>query len=254
MKEVEKYYDNFSYPKINLYTNRQRKRHDKLIKNILKIGKIDLKNLKDKKVLDAGCGTGEKSVFLAKNKALVTGIDLSKEQINCSKSLALKNNLKIDFLKKDIVNDSFSSFKKYDIILCTGVLHHTENPYKGFLNLLSVLKKDGIIIIALYHKYARIRYRFIRFLLHNFISRDSKKLEYAFNNYSILKPLKKAPKNSIYDRYLVPYESYHTLKEVKEWFSKNNIETLSFSKEFKGYEPLKIFEKKTLFFISGIKK
>lgn len=253
MKPVKEYYNTYSYPKINLYTNRQKKRHVKLIKGILSYANLSIVELKGKRILDAGCGTGEKSVFFAKNKASVVSIDFSLNQLSCAKALAKKNNLKIDFFEKNIVKDSFSDLGKFDVVISTGVLHHTKDPYKGFLNISSVLKKDGVIIIALYHKYARLRYRLIRFFLHNLISRDPKKLEKAIENYKILSFLKKAPKNSIYDRYLVPHESYHTIKEVKKWFLKNSIELISFSKEFSGNEKFKVFNKKTLFFIAGRK-
>lgn len=254
MESIKKYYDNYSYPKVKIYTNRQKKRHYKLITKILSYGNLKIEDIIKKRILDAGCGTGEKSVFFAKNKAKVTGIDFSTNQIKNAQNLALKNKIKINFYKKNIIDDNLLDLGYFDIIVCTGVLHHTKNPYKGFLNLLSVLKKDGVIIIALYHKYARLRYRFVRFLLRLFISKKPEKLEFALNNYKILKFLKKAPKNTIYDRYLVPYESYHTLKEVRNWFLKNKIEEISFSNEFSNKEYLKIFEKKTLFFIAGIKK
>ncbi len=254
MKEVKEYYDTYNYPLVTLYTHRQEKKHNKLILNILSYAFLEAKDLKDKRILDAGCGTGEKSIFFAKNEAKVTSIDLSSGQLLKAKESALKNNLKIDFQEKDIVNDNLSSLGKFDIIISTGVLHHTEDAYKGFLQLSSLLKKDGIIIIALYHKFSRVRYRLIRFFLHTFFSNDPKRLDKHFKDSFLLRPLKKAPKNSIYDRYLVPFESYHTVKEVKKWFLEEKIEVLSFSKEFKGIEAFKVFEKKTLFFIAGIKK
>lgn len=254
MKEVKEYYNNYNYPLINLYTKRQIKRNEKLNRQILSYAFLDVSSIRNKKILDAGCGTGEKSLFFAKNGAKVTSIDISKGQLACFKKNIEKAGLNIKVFEKDILNDSLTELGKFDIIVCTGVLHHTEDAYKGFLKLSSLLEKEGIIIIALYHKYARLGYRFNRFLIHSFFSKDPKVLEKAFETSFFLKPLKKAPKNSIYDRYLVPYESYHTIKEVKKWFLKENIEVLSFSKEFEGFEMFKVFEKKTLFFISGKKK
>lgn len=254
MKEVKDYYDSFNYPLVKIYTNRQKKRHDKLILDIISYGSLSLKDIKGKKILDAGCGTGEKSIFFSKNGAKVTSIDLSSGQLNILKDRMKEEGLEIKIFQKDIVNDNLYSLGKFDVIVCTGVLHHTEDAYKGFVNLLSTLEKNGIIIIALYHKFSRIRYRFIRFFLHTFISKNPFILEEKFKTSLFLKPLKKAPKNSIYDRYLVPFESYHTVKEVKSWFFKNNIDLISFSKDFSGFEEFMIFKKKTLFFIAGVKK
>ena len=45
--------------------------------------------------------------------------------------------------------------KKFEIIESVGVLHHMEDPYKGFNNLCDVLKPSGLIMIGLYSKMAR---------------------------------------------------------------------------------------------------
>lgn len=254
MKEVKDYYNKYNYPKVICYTKKQEKRHNKLMEKILSFSNLSKNNLKNKRILDAGCGTGEKSLFFSKNKANVTAIDFSQGQLKVLKEKRKKNNLEIKIIEMDLLKGDFKKLGKFDLIFCIGVLHHTENAYKGFLNLVSCLKKDGVIVIALYHKFARIRYRVIRFFLHLFYSRDPEKLDYFFQNSKLFSIFKKAPKNSIYDRYLVPYESYHTIKEVKKWFLKNNIEVLNYSKEFKNFEILDIFNKKTLFFISGVKK
>ncbi len=254
MRKVKEYYNVYNYPKINFYTKQQVKKHHKLITKILAYGNLSVEDLKSKTILDAGCGTGEKSIFFAKHGAKVTAIDLSSGQLKVLKEKIKIEKLDIVVKKKDIVNDDLLDLGTFDVVVCTGVLHHTEAPYKGFLNLLKLLRPGGVIIIALYHKYARIRYRLIRLFLHLFISRDPKKLEMAFNKLKFLYFLKNAPANSIYDRYLVPHESYHTIREVKKWFKNNNVIIGSFSKEFKGIEEFKVFTKKTLFFISGIKK
>lgn len=51
----------------------------------------------------------------------------------------------------------------------------------------------------------------------------------------------------------MPFESYHTLREVKGWFKKNNLKFVENSKNVDGFEIFKIFERKTLFFVSGHK-
>jgi len=256
MKEVRDYYNTFQYPKVNLFTNKQKKKHTKLILKILSYGNITIKDIGQKKILDAGCGTGEKSVFFAKNGAKVTAIDFTEKQLVVAKDYAKRAEVsnKIIFKQKDIVNSNLKGLNKFNIIVCTGVLHHTEDAYKGFINLISVLEKNGIIIIALYHKYARWKFRLIRFLLHLFVSKDFNKLDLWFekNNF-FARLLKKAPNNSVYDRYLVPFESYHTLREVKGWFKKNNLKFIKNSKNVDGVEIFKIFEKKTLFFVSAQK-
>jgi 2-polyprenyl-3-methyl-5-hydroxy-6-metoxy-1,4-benzoquinol methylase len=59
---------------------------------------------KSLKILDIGCGTGRHSLELARRGYDVTGIDLSESMIDKARSLALAENLKIDFRVKDARN------------------------------------------------------------------------------------------------------------------------------------------------------
>ena len=45
--------------------------------------------------------------------------------------------------------------KKFDIILCSGVLHHMNDPSKGLKTLLRVLKNNGFLKLGLYSELAR---------------------------------------------------------------------------------------------------
>ena len=47
--------------------------------------------------------------------------------------------------------------KVFDIVFCSGVLHHTKNPYGGFEIISKYVKKEGYIIIGLYNKFGRLR-------------------------------------------------------------------------------------------------
>ena len=253
---VKDYYNTYNYPLINLYTNRQRKHNLKLLGNILGFGSIKLSQVSGLAVLDAGCGTGEKSILLAKYGAMVTGIDLSTNQLNHARRIAREQKVNISFIEKDLVSDSLTNIGKFDLIICTGVLHHTKNPVLAFNKLASQLKEGGVIVIGLYHTYSRLRYRLVRFLIRLFISRsyNSKKIiKWLDSNNFFAKKLSKAPRNSIYDRYVVPHESYHTLFEAKKWFKNNNIDIINYSENVKGPGIIKIFEKKSLFFIGGRK-
>jgi 2-polyprenyl-3-methyl-5-hydroxy-6-metoxy-1,4-benzoquinol methylase len=255
MKEVQDFYNKYQYPKSKQYTNKQIKKNKKILLNILKIGNLDLEKIKNKRILIAGCGTGEKSILLSKYKAKVSAIDFSSGQLNEAKNRAKKQNVEIKFYKKDILKDNLEDLGKFDIILSLGVLHHTNNAKLGFSKICKLLNKNGIIIIGLYHKYARIRFRILRFVFRNFVSNEPDKLiNWILHKQKLSKNLKKAPISTLYDRYAIPFESYYTVKEVKKWFKGNNILFTKNSKNVNGIEFLKIFEKKTIFFISGIKK
>lgn len=254
MQEIKEFYNKYQYPKANQYTSNQKRTNKKIILGILRIAGLKEKDLKGKRILDAGCGTGEKSIFFAKARAKeVVAIDFSKGQLEEARKKANKDKVKnIVFKEKDILKDNLSDLGKFDIIVSLGVLHHTENPKKAFALILGQLKQNGIIIIGLYHKHSRAKYRLHRFLLHHLVSKDPDKIiDFV---YKINKNIR-APKSTLYDRYAVPHESYHTLREVKGWFKENNVSLLGY-KNIKNekLEIANLIEKKTIFFVSGKKK
>src|SRR4029079_16983564 len=45
--------------------------------------------------------------------------------------------------------------RRFDLVVCTGVLHHLEDPDEGLRALRSVLKPDGAIYLMVYAPYGR---------------------------------------------------------------------------------------------------
>lgn len=253
MEKVKDFYNRYSYPKSNQYTANQKRTNKKIILKILSAAKITEKEIKGKRILDAGCGTGEKSVFLAKAGAKeVVSLDFSKTQLKEAKLRASKEGLKnIIFVEKNILEDNLEELGKFDLIISLGVLHHTENPKLGFSQIVGQLNNNGIVIIGLYHKYSRIFYKLQRFFLHLFVSKDPEKIISFI--YKINKN-PKVPKSTLYDRYCIPHESYHTLREVKNWFKENNLKIIDYKNiRNQKLEILNIFEKKTIFFVAAKK-
>ena len=99
------------------------------------------KNLKNKDILDFGCGWGG---FLRniKNYKSLSGVELRKDCINF-----IKNNIqKID------ISDNINSFdKKFDIITMFHVLEHIPYQIETLKVLKSKLKNKGKIIIEVPH-------------------------------------------------------------------------------------------------------
>jgi SAM-dependent methyltransferase len=60
----------------------------------------------------------------------------------------------IKFAQADLL-ELGSWTQRYDMIMCTGVLHHLEQPEKGLDVLLSLLKPGGIMKLALYSEIGR---------------------------------------------------------------------------------------------------
>ncbi|OIO48092.1 MAG: hypothetical protein COS76_01260 [Candidatus Portnoybacteria bacterium CG06_land_8_20_14_3_00_39_12] len=109
--------------------------------------------LKDKKVLDVGCGQGLILSLMAQECPDITGIDLSRKSLlQANKGL---NELGLKHVKLAQGNAENLPFNDnvFDLIYCIGVLHHTPNIQKGIAQINRVLKEDGQAIIMLYRKY-----------------------------------------------------------------------------------------------------
>ncbi len=119
----------------------------------------DLSNfLKDKNtILDAGCGNGRVTALMAMNRnnnAKVTGIDLTAADVAAENLQGVSN---LSFYTKDLMADN-SDIGTFDFIYCQEVLHHTNDPYHSFSNLVkNNLADKGTIAIYVYKKKAPIR-------------------------------------------------------------------------------------------------
>ncbi len=108
-------------------------------------------------VLIAGCGTGQQAVQTARRYAgaRVLAVDLSLASLCYAKyrtdALGLDN---IEYGQADILKLA-SLDRDFDLIACSGVLHHLADPLEGWRVLLSILRPNGIMHIALYSEIAR---------------------------------------------------------------------------------------------------
>lgn len=109
------------------------------------------------KVLIAGCGTGNHALTVATtfNNIHVTAIDISRRSLAYAKNKAEQNGVtNVDFYQADILKLGDIE-ERFDIIESAGVLHHMNEPEKGWSVLRGLLKPQGVMLIALYSKYAR---------------------------------------------------------------------------------------------------
>ncbi|KHD86623.1 class I SAM-dependent methyltransferase [Heyndrickxia ginsengihumi] len=110
-------------------------------KKILKICEV-----KDKKVLDMGCGGGIYSkAFAHMGAASVTGIDFSQQLLSSARENC-KSYANIHFYLGDVLNTRLEE-KQYDIILSRAVIHHLSDLNSCFSEIFRLLKPDGICLI-----------------------------------------------------------------------------------------------------------
>jgi SAM-dependent methyltransferase len=103
------------------------------------------------KTLVAGCGTVQAaySAYMSPNDEVV-GLDLSEASLAHERFLQDKHGLSNLKLFKGDLLDAASLGERFDVILCTGVLHHIADPAAGLAALRDVLAPDGVMVLMLY--------------------------------------------------------------------------------------------------------
>ncbi len=222
---VNLFYDKYPYPSLPIRNESDLvdKLHANVMSKILATARLEPVSLSGKKILDAGCGTGEKSCYFSYYGAEVTAVDRCISSIEKAKELAEKFKLQVSFTRCDIAE--LDTEERYDHIFCLGVLHHSSNPYRLFRMIASLCKPGGTVTIGLYNQYGRFAHR-VRRMWIALNAGDDIERRISFIEKSIYGRKLRGAHEKAYaaDKYANPYESYHSVGEIIEWFNKNNIE------------------------------
>lgn len=102
--------------------------------------------VKNKKILDAGCGTGYGTIFLANSGAReVLAFDVNEQAIQYAKQHFQHENLQYNVMS---LEDIQLPDKSFDIITSFEVIEHVKNPQRAIAELKRVLKDDGVLIMS----------------------------------------------------------------------------------------------------------
>lgn len=111
-----------------------------------------LPNLKDKSILDLGCGSGRFTFLLEKEEPrIITGIDLSQQMLDIAREKSSSNNSKAVFVKGDINNLDLSKTGTVDFIFSSTTFHYIPDITSLFSQLYSLLNTGGSCILTLMH-------------------------------------------------------------------------------------------------------
>lgn len=110
------------------------------------------------RILVAGCGTGRHALqtALRYENAEVLAVDLSRASLAYARRMARELRVRnIRFAQADIL-DMDSIPDRFDLIESSGVLHHLDEPMRGWRVLRRLLAPRGLMRLAFYSRRARM--------------------------------------------------------------------------------------------------
>jgi len=108
-------------------------------------------------MLIAGCGTGRHAAMSAAQNpdSRILAIDLSRASLAYAARRARESGLaNVEFAQADILELGRLE-ERFDVIQCSGVLHHLQDPMAGWRVLTGLLAPGGKMKVALYSEIAR---------------------------------------------------------------------------------------------------
>ncbi len=176
----------------------------------------------DALVLELGCGTGQLSLFLASADRTVVGVDLARPSLELARGAAVRYGLSdVYFVETDLRKPGLSR-GAFDVVICSGVLHHTPDPRASFASVARLVRPGGVLVIGLYNAYARLPMRLRRAV--------ARLTGYRWIPWDpVLNDRRAEPDRReawLRDQYHHIEEHRHTLSEVQGWFRENGVEYL----------------------------
>ena len=110
-----------------------------------------LPDVEDKRVLDAGCGDGTFSGWLAEKEADVLGIDASGEMIRVARKRFGDH---VEFRQADLrVPLDFVPDDSLDLVLCQLAFSHIPDIAPVVAEFARVLVDDGVLVVSTHHPF-----------------------------------------------------------------------------------------------------
>jgi 2-polyprenyl-3-methyl-5-hydroxy-6-metoxy-1,4-benzoquinol methylase len=186
---------------------------DKYILDELSITKEDIGN---KTVIDVGCGGGRWSYGFAKLGCKVTSVDISEgpcklTQKNVPQTEVIMSDL---FKLQDVLGD-----RKFDIVWCWGVIHHTDNPRMALETLTNLMHKNSIIHLYVYSFNRGKKVKELRKFLRFFSLKNREQIIRFLSRIGILH-------GSVHELYdALSTQINHEINELtlKQWFAENDL-------------------------------
>lgn len=194
---------------------------------LLETNSSELEN-QGKLILDAGCGNGMLTEYIANRGSIVFGIDFSTSVFRAEKERQSEDAC---FIQGDLQYLPFKN-ELLEIVISNGVIHHTPDTEKTFKEIAKKIKPQGKFYLWLYSRKGSLPWQTKRLffdLMRIIFSRTPafiQKMAVAFFSHTLYfiyliigKELdKKTLFIDMYDSITPRWRHYHTPEEISRWF------------------------------------
>lgn len=173
----------------------------------------------DARIAEVGCGTGQMSLYLARADRVVVGVDLTLASLKLAEAARRRFALSgVRFVESDLFHPGLRA-GAFDVVYCSGVLHHTPDPAAAFAAVARLARPGGMIVIGLYNAVARLPLR-----LRRLAARLSGDRWIPFDPVLRDRAAEPARREAwLRDQYHHPEEHRHTVGEVLRWFQAEGV-------------------------------
>lgn len=166
------------------------------------------------RVIECGTGTGQLTNFLSIANRELYGTDICVNSLRLGQDFARRNGLqRAHFVQQNLFRPAFKP-QTFDLVISTGVLHHTSDPFLGFQSISRLVRPGGFLLVGLYHRYGRL----ITDARRVFFRLSGDRLKSLDPNLRDAETRVDRERAWFADQYKHPHESKHTIAGTIAWY------------------------------------
>ncbi len=104
--------------------------------------------VKDKQVLDVGCGGGLLCEAMADKGANVTGLDISEDTLQVAKAHLNESGLFVEYVCTTVEDFASQCESRFDVVTCMELLEHVPDPVSTIQACADLTKPGGSIFFS----------------------------------------------------------------------------------------------------------
>jgi 2-polyprenyl-6-hydroxyphenyl methylase/3-demethylubiquinone-9 3-methyltransferase len=118
--------------------------------NPLRVDWIDSRSggLRDRRVVDVGCGGGILTEAMCIRGADVSGIDASEDAIEAARAHAIQSGLEIEYRTTTAEEMAETGPAEFDIVVCMEMLEHIPDPESAIAALARMVRPGGHVFVS----------------------------------------------------------------------------------------------------------